>query len=293
MREYLSVDRHANKIRQLRSIFSGTFVLVEGNSDKTFYERFIDKLACQLMSISGKPSSKILVINVLYILEKNDFDGVLAIVDADFDHLEISPHDSPNLIRTDTHDLETMLLNSLALDKVIDEFGSEEKITSFGGNLKLKTALLEAGMSVGYLRWVSQRDGLNLTFDGIRFSRFIDEKTLKIDEIKLIQEVKNKSQDSQPLPPNNKDLQQRITSQKSSKHDPWQICCGHDLVEILSLGLHKAIGSAKATDVEPNSLERNLRLAYEEAYFCKTQIYLSVQTWETNNPPFRVLRNET
>lgn len=288
MREYLSVDREANAIRLKRSSFSGTFLLVEGRSDKIFYERFIDKAGCEVVTVSGKPSSKLRVIEVLRILENSSFQGVLAIVDADFARLETSSHHSPNLLRTDTHDLETMLLNSFALDKVIAEFGSEEKIIRFGRDVR--TALLEAGTSVGYLLWISQRDELNLTFDGITFRKFIDEQTLQIDEFRLIQEVKNKSQ---AFSLESEDLQQRLTSQKSSSHDPWQVCCGHDLVEILSLGLRKAIGSSKASDVEPISLECNLRLAYEETYFRKTQIYLGIRTWESNNQPFKVLRNDT
>jgi Protein of unknown function (DUF4435) len=286
VREFLSADRHANELRLRRSIFSGTFLVVEGSSDKIFYERFIDKGACELVTVSGKPSSKLLIIAVLEILEKSSFQGVLAIVDADFDRLETSSHHSPNLIRTDTHDLETMLLNSFALDKVIAEFGSTEKIIKFGRDVR--TALLEAGMSLGYLLWISQREKLNLTFDAIIFSRFIDEQTLQIDEIKMIQEVKNKSQ---AFSLKNEDIQKLLTNQKSSSHDPWQVCCGHDLVEILSLSLRKAIGSTKTADVEPNSLERNLRLAYEEAYFRNTQIYLGIRTWESNNQPFKVLRD--
>lgn len=289
MREFLTADRHANAIRLRRSTFSETFLLVEGRTDQTFYERFIDKTTCELMSISGKPSSKLLIINVLGILEKDNFDGILAIVDADFDHLETSPPTNPNLIRSDTHDLETMLINSRAFDKVIREFGSQEKITKFGRDIR--TALLEAGMPVGYLLWVSQRDGLNLTFEKIKFSNFIDKKTLEIDEIKLIQEVHNKSQNKpQAVILKKEDLQQRITNQKSSNPDPWQVCCGHHLVEILSLSLREAIGSANVDDVKPENLERSLRLAYEETYFCKTLIYLSICTWESQNSPFRVLR---
>ncbi len=284
MREFLSDDRQANAIRLRRSIFAGTFLLVEGSSDKIFYERFVDKVACKLVSVSGKPSSKLRVIAVLEILDKSSFQGVLAIVDADFDRLETLEYFNPNLLRTDSHDLETMLLNSFALDKVIAEFGSEEKINKFGRDVR--TALLEASMSLGYLRWISQRDGLNLTFNGITFSKFIDEQSLQINEFKLIQEVKNKSQ---AFSLQNQKLQQRLTNQKSGNHDPWQVCCGHDLVEILSIGLRKAIGSIKASDVEPDSLERNLRLAYEEAYFYKTQIYLDIRTWETQNQPFKVL----
>ncbi|HAG84438.1 MAG TPA: hypothetical protein DCL61_25610 [Cyanobacteria bacterium UBA12227] len=288
MRGSLSVDREANAIRLRRSSFSGAFLLVEGRSDKIFYERFVDKVACEVVTVSGKPSSKLRVIAVLEILEKSSFQGILAIVDADFDRLETSAHNSANLLRTDTHDLETMLLKSFALDKVIAEFGSEEKITKFGRDVR--TALLEAGASVGYLLWISKCDGLNLTFEGITFSKFIDEQTLQIDELGLIQEVKNKSQ---AFSLKNEDLQQRLISQKSNNHDPWQVCCGHNLVEILSLGLRKAIASTKAADVEPSSLERNLRLAYEEAYFRKTQLYLDIRAWERNNQPFKVLRHDT
>ena len=286
MRGSLSVDREANAIRLRRSSFSGAFLLVEGRSDKIFYERFVDKVACEVVTVSGKPSSKLRVIAVLEILEKSSFQGILAIVDADFDRLETSAHNSANLLRTDTHDLETMLLKSFALDKVIAEFGSEDKINKFGRDVR--TALLEAGMSLGYLLWISQSEKLNLAFEDITFSRFIDEQTLQIDELKMIQEVKNKSQ---AFSLKSEDIQQRLTIQKSSSHDPWQVCCGHDLVEILSLGLRKAIGSNKTTDVEPNSLERNLRLAYEEAYFRKTQLYLDIRAWERNNQPFKVLRD--
>lgn len=283
MREYLSIDRDVNAIRLRRETFSGTFLLVEGSSDRIFYERFVDKVACELVSISGKPSSKIRVIEVLNILGKSNFQGSLAVVDADFDHLKVSSDSIANLIRTDTHDLETMLLNSSALEKVIAEFGSEEKITKFGRDVRI--ALIEAGILIGYLRWISQTDELNLTFNDIKFSKFIDDKNLQIDEFKLIQEVKNKSQS---FGLKTEDLQQRLTNQKNDSYDPWQVCCGHDLVEILSLGLRKAIGSAKDSDVEPNNLERSLRLAYEETYFYKTQIYSYARSWESNNQPFKV-----
>lgn len=291
MRDLLSFNRVANQIRLRRSTYLGTFLLVEGSSDKIFYERFVDKSACELVSVSGKPSSKLRAIAILKILEEESkFRGVLAIVDADFDRLATPLHYSLNLLYTDTHDLETMLINSPAFDKVVSEFSSEEKIVQFNRDKQdIRLALLEAGISVGYLLWISQRDGLSLTFDGIIFSRFIHEQTLQIDELKLIREVKNKSR---AFSLKEEDLQQRLTDQKSNNHDPYQVCCGHDLVEILSIGLRKAIGSNKAADVEPNNLERNLRLAYEEVYFRETQLYIHIRNWESSNQPFKVLRND-
>lgn len=283
MREHLSVERDANAIRLRRSTFSGTFLFVEGSSDKSFYEHFTDRATCVLVIVSGKPSSKDRVIKVLGALQKSNFHGALAIVDADFDRLEGFVDDNPNLFRTDLHDLETMLINSSALDRVIAEFGSEDKITRFGEDIR--TVILENGVIIGYLRWISKIDSLNLTFDGIKFSSFINEKTLKIDQSKFIQEVKNQSQ-AHSL--NNEGLQQRINSQKDENHDPCQVCCGHDLVEILSLGFRKAIGSYQPSEVKPDILERSLRLAYEGVYFHKTELYLFIRSWESNNQPFKV-----
>lgn len=288
MKDFLSVDRDANQIRLRRSTYSGTFLLVEGSSDKTFYERFVDKSRCQLVIVSGKPSSKQRVIAVLKILqEESSFQGVIAIVDADFERLKTVQDENSNLFRTDTHDLETMLIKSPAFDKVVAEFGSQDKIVQFSQDIRL--AILQAGMLVGYLLWISQCGELNLTFEGIKFSNFINEQTLQIDELKLIREIKNKSQ---AFSLNDKDLQQRLNEKKSNNHDPWQVCCGHHLVEILSLSLRKAIGSNKAADVEPNSLERNLRLAYEQIYFRETQLYSHIRKWESNNQPFKVLPND-
>jgi hypothetical protein len=288
VRDLLSVDRVANQIRLRRSTYQGTFLLVEGGSDKIFYERFTNKAECELATVSGKPSSKLRVIAVLKILEQESgFKGILAIVDADFDRLTIPLYCSSNLLYTDTHDLESMLINSTAFDKVLTEFGSEEKVLQFNRDIRL--AILESSISVGYLLWISQSDGLNLTFDGITFSKFVDEQNLQIDELKLIREVKNKSQ---AFSLKDENLQLKMSSQKSNNHDPWQVCCGHHLVEILSLGLRKTIGSNKASDIEADKLERYLRLAYEESYFRDTQLYASILDWEANNEPFKVLRSD-
>jgi hypothetical protein len=284
VREFLTDDRDANQIRLRRSTFSGTFLLVEGSSDKVFYERFIDKIVCQIVIVTGQPSSKLRVIAVLDILNKSNFDGVLAIVDADFDRLENSVYEVVNLLRTDTHDLETMLIDSSALDKVIAEFGSEEKIAKL--QLDGRTSLVEAGRSIGYLRWISQCDGLNLTFSDLRFSKFIDDKTLQMNELDLIQEVKNKSQ---AFSLKTEYLQQRIADEKNKGFNPWQVCCGHDLVEILAFGLRRTIGTM---NVDVDSLERSLRLAYEEVYFRKTQLWINIRQWESNHQPFQVLAQD-
>ncbi len=100
MRENLTADRYANTVRQQRSTFSGTFLLVEGRTDKIFYGNFVDNTHCRFVVTDGKDNA----ITTINSLGKSSHIGVLAIVDADFDRLETSTHQSPNLLWTDTHD---------------------------------------------------------------------------------------------------------------------------------------------------------------------------------------------
>jgi hypothetical protein len=280
MREFITPDRIANQVRMRRSSHKGSFLIVEGRSDKLVYERFIDRTNCEFSIASGKENA----VSAIRILEQDNFAGVLAIIDADFCRLEGNLHSSSNLLLTDDHDLEMMLLKSLALEKVISERGSEDKINKFGQNIRL--TLLESGKRIGYLRWVSLKDNLFLKFEELSFSKFIDKATLVIDTGKLIKAVKDHSQ---KLALREQDIQKSIETLEETARDPWQLCCGHDIICILSIGLSKVWGSWKTNEIRPDILERELRLAYEDSYFRSTQLYQLIQQWEINNKPYQVL----
>jgi Protein of unknown function (DUF4435) len=162
-RELRSADGIANKIiltRQYpgKQVFS--FLIVEGETDKKVYGWFVDKNACEVIIAYSKATA----IEVLSLLAKDAFPGVLAIVDADFDVLERRFPASQNLLFTDVHDLETMMINSPAFDKILAEYGSEDKIATFvrSAGKPVRMMLAESGLSIGYLRWVSLREGLGV-----------------------------------------------------------------------------------------------------------------------------------
>ncbi|WP_044205588.1 DUF4435 domain-containing protein [Coleofasciculus chthonoplastes] len=263
-----------------RSSHKGSFLIVEGRSDKLVYERFIDDRKCEFSIASGKENA----VSAIRILEQDNFAGVLAIVDADFCRLEGSLPSSSNLLLTDEHDLEMMLIKSLALDKLLSERGSEYKINKFGQDIRL--TLLERGTRIGYLRWVSWKANISLKFEGLSFSKFIDKSTLVIDTGQLIKTVKDNSRKSGLK---EQDIQKSIETLEKTAPDSWQLCCGHDIICILSIGLSKVWGSWNTNEVKPDTLERELRLAYEDSYFHSTQLYQLIQQWEINNKPYQVL----
>jgi Protein of unknown function (DUF4435) len=215
-----------------------SFLLVEGDTDRNFYRTFTDIKNCQVTIAYNKATA----LQVVSILEKEAFSGILAIVDAGFDILEDKLPDSRNVLFTDTHDLETMIMKSPALEKVLIEFGSEEKIDEIIETAKkdVRTLLLECGMTIGYLRWISLREKLSLKFEGLEFAQFIKKDSLHIEQLHFFKAVKNKSQ---RLDIADKQLEAYIQDLRDDAHDLWHVCCGHDLVCILSAALRKTIGT--------------------------------------------------
>jgi hypothetical protein len=247
MREYLTPERFANRIRLIRNnpvrnICS--FLLIEGSTDRNVYGRFIDKDRCEAI-ITG---NKDMAIQILAILEKDSFSGVLAIVDADFDVLAGNLPLSPNLLFTDAHDLESMIAQSPALEHVLSELASQTKMDVFvekcGKELRLQ--LIECAHSVGYLRWASLRENMSLNFSDLNFGDVM-KNPFVVDVIKLINLLRSRSYDSskrkssiQPL--SNNDIHRKMLLLQDNTHDPWHLCCGHDITGILSFWLRKAIG---------------------------------------------------
>jgi len=268
----------------IRSQFSGSFLIVEGDKDARFFRNYISSAHCRIEPAMGKDNA----IGALQILEQDSFAGVLTIVDADFHLLEGKLLNNPNLIYTDHHDLEVTLVNSQALDKLLTEYGSAEKIARFESRIgkDIRTILIEAGRIIGCLRWVSLQQGLGLDFEGITFSDFTDQSSLTIDPAKLIRAVKNRSQKHSL---NETETLEAVQNLMGQDHDALHICCGHDLTALLSAALRITLGSNNANDVKQEVIEKSLRLAFEASLLSTTRLYESIRGWEERNPPFKIL----
>jgi Protein of unknown function (DUF4435) len=274
----------ANEIRLKRSQYSGSFVVLEGSNDKLFYGRFFDATACKPVLAYGKEN----VYEVVRILDADNFRGALGVVDADFGVLDGISANSPNIIYGDCHDVEAMLIRSPALDHLLREFGSEQKIEAFRLRTKrdIRFTLLRAATPLAYLRWYSLKLNLALRFEDLQLSQFIDRDTLDVDFPRMITAVKNHSQ-RQDLDSEN--LEEGVLALQDANHDVWQLCNGQDLLGVLSIGLRSALGSRRAVTVGIEELMRSLRLAFSEADFVASTQYHHIRAWEELNRPFRVI----
>ena len=272
----------ANEIRMRRSQFSGTFLIVEGRDDRLFMENFISQSTCKIEVAEGKQR----VCDVIYVLDKDNFDGVLGLIDADFDRIEGVPDRSQNLVMPDSHDLIMMLVNSPALDRVLTEHGSQTKLDTFEESV-LET-LIGRALPVGYLRLHSLREKLYLQFRGLTFSAWIDRSSFVADTLALIRTVKNHSQ-RHDLP--DSDLVVAIEKLHGSQYDPYEICNGTDVIEILSIGLRSVLGNNNTGEVNSERLKSSLRLAFSEQHFRSSSLKNDIEKWQKQKPEFQVLKD--
>lgn len=280
MRRFLTAYDTANNIRMSRTLHSGAFLIVEGDTDMRLYEKFTDNSHCILIPASTKNNA----IDALQLLEADVFEGILVIVDTDFWNLDGVDPGNPNIILTDTYDLESMLIFSDALDKVLHDFGKLDKIPK-----PIRDKLLESTLPIGFLRWLSYHKifASNLNFEKLPFHKFVDRNSLIIDIDILIEEVKNNSKHSKIK---EVEIKTKIEELMDEEHDPWQVCCGKDMTEILTIGLRHVFGKRNARSMTAEILDGILRVAYDDSCFCLTQLYNSVKEWERANPTFKVLK---
>ena len=112
MRQHLTGWDIAGYVRFQRQTHKGTILLVEGEKDARVFDRLLDQKYVVTEASFGKDNA----LEALDLLEDEAFEGVVALVDADFDHLEEIKLDLEKLIVTDDHDLDITIIRTQALD---------------------------------------------------------------------------------------------------------------------------------------------------------------------------------
>lgn len=299
MREYIGPDRLATKAQMLRTEFrrrnrsSGTCLLVEGQTDSVVFYPWIVHDTCYLVPTDGKRNA----LDTLHKLETSNFTGVLAIIDADYDRHNGVTYASPNIVVTDTNDMETMLATSPALKKLLTQLLPVDKLSYLEGFAKdVIDKAIELAASIGKVRLHSMLCNLSLTFERIRYEALIDVRALRVDEDRLVSEIHKRSN----TPVSLSNLKTDLRGFSGHGTQLIELCRGHDVTEILVIVIKTKLQQyVQSTDAEQRVrgiaesrlvLERNLRMCYEYEHFRSTKMYRMIRDWEASNPQFSVLQ---
>lgn len=289
MQQYIDGVRVANGVMMLKMQHKGCIVIVEGDSDARFYHKHFVK-TCRVIPANNKRN----VIQAMTELGNRKATGVLGIVDCDYMFLENQLPNHPNIVYTDFHDIETLLLISPSLENLLRELAPGEKLHLLDDlGKKVRETLFTLGIEIGYLRWVSYRDNLGLNFRSLPYSQIVDPKQKSVDTKGLIRATSVNVQPAVSIA----SIEQKISVLRNRKADYKHICQGHDLVYLLELVIpvvfDDIFGSGFSNLIRSKCksfiLDDRLRLSYEKSFFVSTKLFLDITNWEQKNTPFKVL----
>ena len=273
----------ANEVLLMRDVHDKPVLLLEGDNDVKFYRRFADDSQMPIIPAWGKEN----VLDAVGILESDgSVQGFLGIVDADFGHVDGSLPASPNVVVTDDHDVEMMIIKTKAFGAVLSEMGSKRKVGRFPTEHSIRYELMQKALIIGHLRHLSLTDDLNLRFEGLSFERFVDRDSLEIDVDEMIRRIFELTRIPKLVA---EDIRDRLLELvEDAEDDPYQICCGHDFVAIFGIALRKALGSQSKEAASPAKLGIALRLAYDSSDFRQTKLYSDAKQWSKVNQGYDV-----
>jgi len=276
----------ANYVRQLRqdpAYRNKAVILVEGSSDMRAMNCAVEESRCERVPAFGKTE----VVGALSILEKTGQRGVLAVVDSDFWHIDGGePKNTRNLVATDWHDMECLLIWSRALDRVLGEFLFEKEAPTID---RVRECLVQCARPIGILLWISQKERRDLHFDfkHLPYSTFIDFTADTVDLMALI-----KASLTKPTHPVVNAVLDLMKKELLVARDERQICRGHDLTAVLALKLGAKWGKSWARSLNGRTVESMLRLAVRLEDFSETKMYSDMLHWEGRNAGYRFLKKQ-
>lgn len=270
-----------------------SFLFVEGESDEKFWNsRIIEKGCCIVFVVSftennRKQTGKTVVNKNIRTLNKSNLDGFVAILDADYDSLLNLPREN-NICVTETHDLETLLLKSpFVFRKLLSEFGDSQLITAFESKNQttIHNHLIDLTLPFARIEWLKQSLNPSVNLGDLHKHNTIlppEQWCLNQDQINEIAQNKGVDATSQT----SQELLQRLHD-----IDPWLLCNGHTMIDILSIGLQKgAIGKNKTATSD--NIASYIRGAIDNHHLYQTELCQSIINWQNNHSPYKVLALE-
>lgn len=254
----------------------GPFILVEGPSDVLF-------LSCQ-MTVGIENILPTFgwerLIDAMVILQGDGLVNILGIVDLDYRGIVASRGLPEDVVTTDSHDIETMMFSSPAFGKVLRQKSSIPKVRMYpSGSEGIKSKILELGRRIGSLRFYSQFMGKRYSLEDLDIGKFVDKRTLVFSDSQCVSHIRGISPRNRRIP--NGILAKALAeiSNVPEFGDPYRLCRGHDLMEILAIGLKSIWGSHSSSEISGDSIEELFRLAYSHELFCVTNLFRQISDW--------------
>lgn len=263
---------YQDKINELRLDFTHpkskdkVFVLLEGDSDVRLYRKLYNHPHLKIETIAG---GKLWLEKSLQELSPL-FKHIIGIRDADFLHLENKKLNLPNLFLTDLHDMEMMMVASnQTFSAILYEFCNlskeEHEIT--------RKKLLESLRFISYFRWYNELNTLEFSFEGVTLGDIFEPKSCVIDNQRCVDKIAQKSKNAKITDIDT--IFNHVLALKDDNHDHFQLCNGHDFMQVLALFLN----AQNSNGLTAKGISSHFRTAYSFTEFEQSNLHKQVKDW--------------
>lgn len=254
-------------------------IVVEGEDDEKALKNFFNVQAVEFTCATNCSIVKdaMLIVST----DKQLKDCVIGIKDADFDHIKKISYNIANLMITDTHDMETLMLTPKVCERICWETIKQEYPNlSFDAMTSLK--------NLSYLRYYN--DKMILTGekksdkDGIRFKKTKIHKLIPnnqpVSVEDVLKHVKLAGNSEKTSFPDLDTMNQFIQENPIDNGDLILFTNGHDLVSAICNILHSK--AKKAKDYGKIAIAALIRAHFSKEEFEKTNLYKDIDNWNNN-----------
>lgn len=249
-------------------------IVVEGEDDEKALKKFFNMKAVEFTCATS--CSIVKDVMIIVSTDKQLKDCVIGIKDADFDHIKKISHEISNLMVTDTHDIETMMLTPRVCRRICLETINREY-------QNLSSQAMSSLKNLSYLRYYNDKmilNGGNPDKKGINFRGVIIADVASVSVRDVLQHVKAKGNSNKTSFPDLNAMNLFINQNPIDNKDLVLFTNGHDLVHAIQYILHSQNQVARA--YSDKNIATMIRMSYSKAEFEKTNLYKDIDNWNNN-----------
>lgn len=253
-------------------------IVVEGEDDEKALKKFFNVQAVEFTCATNCSIVKdaMLIVST----DKQLKDCVIGIKDADFDHIKKISYNIANLMITDTHDMETLMLTPKVCERICWETIKQEYPNlSFDAMTSLK--------NLSYLRYYNDKIILNgkgsdkdgITFKKTKICKLIpNNQPVNVEDV--LKHVKLAGNSEKTSFPDLEKMNQFIQQNPIDDDELFLFTNGHDLVTVIRNILHSK--AKKAKEYGEIAIAALIRANFGKEEFEKTNLYKSIDNWNNN-----------
>lgn len=257
MREYITANSLANQVRLLQTVDRKVTVLVEDSSSASYLKNCVVHEHLTTVLVCHKKEN---LYGVLSILQPGE--RLIGVADADYERL-LGRSAPFGCVWFDHRDLEVFVTCTKAFERVVRDLCNDLDASA------IRDACLEAASVIGQWRASARRQGVALTFQGLRPEQHYDAAERRMSREGVAAWLREQ---------NDPALMDAVSPDEVHA-DRRELVRGHDLSAILAAQFRQDCGVA----VGSADVERHLRLAARPEDLEGTDFLRSLADWEARH----------